>query len=106
MVPPSSRFWWFGIVAIVAAIAFHAAFPRYEWRIVPEDSLALVRLDRWMGRAQWGMVQRNDGRWKAVGDAGFEHPRSAGNAGTRSTDAPTKSLDSEIDEFLKSLEKK
>jgi len=106
MVLPSSRSWWIAIAALVAAIGFHVAFPRYEWRTVPEDSLVLVRLDRWMGRAQWGMVQRKDGRWKAVNDAGFEHPRSARDSGARGTETPTKSLDSEIDEFLKGLQKK
>lgn len=39
--------WWLGIGLVVAAIVFHALFPRYEIR-VPADR-PVMRIDRWTG---------------------------------------------------------
>lgn len=45
--------WWGGVLLISAALIFHAAFPRFEWRPVADNGLAWVRVDRWTGRASW-----------------------------------------------------
>jgi hypothetical protein len=42
----SRRDWWLGVLAVVLALLFHAAFLRYEVRF--SDGRAL-RIDRWTG---------------------------------------------------------
>ena len=43
------RDWWMGITIVVAAIVFHAVWPRHDWRHVTGN--VFVRIDRWTGRA-------------------------------------------------------
>jgi hypothetical protein len=55
------RDWWLGVLTIVAALFFHAVFPRYEWRewTVPArtgggisgSAVTYIRFDRWTGQA-------------------------------------------------------
>lgn len=59
------RAWWTGVAALVLAILVHALVPRYEWRSVPDRPFQLIRIDRWLGRAEAGSVT-NDGRWRAL----------------------------------------
>lgn len=71
----SQRSWWLGVMAIVLAILLHAAVPRYTWqRPETDDPFALIRIDRWTGRAQWGAMQRT-GEWQAYGTPGFAPPQ-------------------------------
>ena len=49
----TSRDWWLGLGLLVAAILCHAFVPRYEWRQVA-NSVTLIRIDRWTGRAELG----------------------------------------------------
>lgn len=44
------RDWFLGIAVLVAALLFHAAFPRYEYRTVDGPAVG-VRVDRWTGTA-------------------------------------------------------
>lgn len=44
------RDWWIGVALVLAAIAVHAAFPRYDWRQVNGGGY-LVRIDTWRGTA-------------------------------------------------------
>jgi hypothetical protein len=45
--------WAFLAALIVAlAIALHAVFPRYEFRIVGEDGRGIIVYDRWTGKFQ------------------------------------------------------
>lgn len=60
----TTRAWWIGITVIVLALLAHAAFPRYEWRAVPDKPGALIRIDRWTGRATWGHF--STGTWTPV----------------------------------------
>ena len=43
--------WWAGVTLIAAVLIFHAAFPRFEWRPIPDNGMIWVRVDRWTGRA-------------------------------------------------------
>lgn len=55
--------WWLGVALIAGALVLHAAVPRYEWRSVPEEKYRLIRIDRWTGDAQIGLVTPGMGRW-------------------------------------------
>lgn len=48
----TKRDWWFGVVLVVLAFLFHAAFPRYA--VIPDakDLLVVTRFDRWSGRVE------------------------------------------------------
>lgn len=59
--------WWLGVALIVAAIVFHATFPRYEWR---NNGRLFHRVDRWRGTVEQGEWQ--DGRWIADQEAAAE----------------------------------
>ena len=55
MIPIARRDWWLGIAALVAVLAFHALFPRYEARVNQE--FGCVRVDRWTGYAVRGCAR-------------------------------------------------
>jgi len=42
------------------------AFPRYEWRDSKRYRDALIRIDRWTGEAQFGVVDAKWGRWVSI----------------------------------------
>lgn len=49
----TTRDWWLGMFALVSVLLLHLALPRYDW--LPEPgSVAVVRIDRWTGRAELG----------------------------------------------------
>lgn len=41
------RDWWLGIILLVAALAAHAAIPRYQWTHIQGGIWS--RADRWTG---------------------------------------------------------
>jgi hypothetical protein len=48
-----SAFWAFlAALAIALAIALHAVFPRYDYRITGQDGRGIVIYDRWTGQFQ------------------------------------------------------
>ncbi len=51
------------MLAVAAALVFHALFPRYEWQ-VEGGGLSVVVYDRWQGRFQRADFQ-SDGSLKA-----------------------------------------
>jgi hypothetical protein len=71
----NARQFWLGIAVIVVAILAHAAFPRYEWRQVPEFPAAWTRIDRWTGSLQLGAIQPG-GVWLPANDPAFQRPKT------------------------------
>jgi hypothetical protein len=51
------RDWWLGVATVVAAIIFHALFPRYEWREVGPSRVPF-RMDRWTGTMSVGFEHK------------------------------------------------
>jgi hypothetical protein len=64
----TKQHWWLGVLVIVLALAAHAALPRYDWRPVTGHPTVLVRVDRWTGRADWGVLDRATGAWRVFHD--------------------------------------
>lgn len=56
------RDWWLGVLAIAAALLFHAAFPRYQVTVRQDG---VFRTDRWTGRIE-GARSLLDAPWAAV----------------------------------------
>jgi hypothetical protein len=49
----SSELWKYAMAIILGlAVVLHAVFPRYEWRSVSADGMAIVVYDRWNGSFQ------------------------------------------------------
>ena len=48
--------WWAGVLLVIGALLFHAAFPRYHINVVGEGGVAVIRLDRWSGNVEVGIV--------------------------------------------------
>ena len=51
-----------GLLAVAAAVALHAALPRYEWTHIPESPYWL-RTDRWTGAGVAGRFDAT-GTWR------------------------------------------
>lgn len=65
--------WLLALLIVVALV--HALVPRYEWRPIGTEGTSYVRIDRWFGDAQIGMLYSKDhqhvsGRWRALTDLG------------------------------------
>jgi len=86
------RDWFIGVTIIAAALLLHAAFPRYEWRAHATHHDALIRVDRWTGRAEHGLLVTASGGWVSVTEL-----RARRNAGG---DDSLKRLIDEIDREL------
>ena len=62
---PAALWMFLGAVLIAAGILVHAAFPRYEWRVVDANGHAIVVYDRWAGKFQRAVWQ-DDSTVKAM----------------------------------------
>lgn len=82
-----------GVVSI--GLLAHAAFPRYDWRDPGgPDRFAYIRVDRWTGRAEWGLF-RNTGEWQKV-----QAPTAAQGARTTNPDDELEDAIREADRLL------
>jgi hypothetical protein len=52
---------------VAVVILFFSALPRYEWRPT-QYSDQLLRVDRWTGRAELGILKTDWGRWVSVAE--------------------------------------
>jgi hypothetical protein len=62
----TTRAWLGGCVLLLLAALGHATLPRYEWHPVTGQPAAMVRVDRWTGRAVWGTVNPLTGNWQPL----------------------------------------
>lgn len=46
------RDWYIGILVLALALAFHATFPRYEYRTPTGSATVGIRIDRWTGSVE------------------------------------------------------
>jgi hypothetical protein len=84
--------WWTGVALVTGSLLFHAAFPRYEWRSIADAPQALIRLDRWTGRAETGYLRADWGRW--VSTAEFQ--RDQRKKGTAASQLIWNEIDAEL----------
>jgi hypothetical protein len=61
----TTRLWLVVLVVGLLAIAVVSKplFPRYEWRASREYTNEMVRIDRWTGQADVGLLRADWGRW-------------------------------------------
>lgn len=86
---------WIATLAIAAALLVHALVPRYQFQhMVGYSGRSFVRIDRWTGVAQSGVVEPGGGWVKGA------RPRPAFSSSPAPQVDP---LDKEIDEFLSKL---
>jgi hypothetical protein len=55
------RDWILAVVLLLSVVLLYRAFPRYEWHTVSAPQL--LRIDRWTGKTQLGVVSPQWGRW-------------------------------------------
>lgn len=62
---------------IAVVLLAHLAFPRYEWRASAQYNDALIRIDRWTGRAEIGAFRADLGQWVSQAEMTRERETAA-----------------------------
>lgn len=105
MGPKAQRTIWVSATIVALAIVFHAAIPRYEWRI---EEGAVLRFDRWTGSSVAGRYGR-DSRWIPIEELRAQQElteREAEASKAASKKAATEVLEKAIAEADKILNEK
>lgn len=63
------RDWYVGVAVVALALLVHAAFPRYEWQGLADHPGFVIRIDRWRGHAQIGVIDRFNPQWQPMARA-------------------------------------
>jgi len=96
----TTRAWWLGVGLVTVAILLHASLPRYDWHSISGRPDLMIRVDRWMGRAQWGVMNPETGDW---------HPlhRAISTASRANAPDPTAKLptNADVDKLLADIDR-